>query len=76
LVVEPEGVEDGGVEVADFDRFVDDPEGEVVGAAVFDAALDAAAGEPLGVALGVVVAAVAALGIHGASEFAAPGDLP
>src|SRR5262245_53697575 len=46
LVVEPEEVEDRGVEVGDGDGAVDGLQADLVGRAVADAGLDAGAGEP------------------------------
>ena len=46
LVVEAQQVQDGGVEVADVHRVLDDVVAEIVGLAVDRPALDAAAGHP------------------------------
>ena len=56
-VVNAHEIEDGGMDVMDVDRLVDDLPAEVVGGAVGHAALDAAAGEPHAEAVRIVVAA-------------------
>ena len=77
--VEAEGVEDGGLEIADIDGVLGDGVAEVVGGAVVEAGLHAAAGHPDGEAVGVVVAAeefraVARLVHRGATELSTPDD--
>src|SRR5207253_1390871 len=80
LVVEAEEVQDGGLQVMDVDRVIDDVEAEVVGGTVGESALDAAAGQPHGEGLRVVVAAEATvegrvrLDHRRPAELAAPDD--
>ena len=79
LVVDPQAMEDGGVQVTDVDRVVDDVVAEQIGLAVDHTALDPAPGEPDAEAARVMVAAVIgrcqrALAVDGAAEFAAPDD--
>jgi hypothetical protein len=64
LVVEPEEVQDGGVDVVTLGELfaVGGLVAPFVALPVGDAALDAAAGEPVGEDEGVMVAALAALG--------------
>src|SRR3954451_7456630 len=57
VVIDPEAVQDGGVQVAEVDGVLDDVVGEVVGGAVLHAAADAPPGEPDGEGSPVVVAA-------------------
>ena len=56
-VVDPEAMQDRGVEVPQVDGVLRDVVAEVVGGAVLDAGLDAATGEPDGEGAAVVVAA-------------------
>ena len=76
VVIHAETVEDGGVEVADVDRVLDDVVGVVVGEAVAGAGLGAAAGDPCAEAAAVVVAARAKfpLAVDRAAKLAAPDD--
>src|SRR3954447_3951653 len=74
LVVEPEQVEDRGVQVVIVHLVLDRGEPELVGPAVADAPLHAAAGQPDRISLGVVVAAVGPLGVRRAAELGAPED--
>src|SRR4051794_41903206 len=71
-MVQPEQVQDGGVPVVDVDLVLDGLVPVVVGPAVGQAAPHPAAGHPEAVPLGVVVPPVAALGVGGAAELAAP----
>ena len=78
-VLDPQQVQDRGVEVVDLDRVLDDVVGEVVGLAVDEARLDAAAGQPDREAARVMVAAVIrggelALRVDRPAELAAPDD--
>ena len=78
-MVDPQQVQDRGVQVEDLDRVLDDVVGEVVGLAQGHARLDAAAGHPDREAARVVVAAVVrggelALRVDRAAELAAPDD--
>ncbi len=72
LVIEPEQVEDRGVQVVDVHRVLDGLVAELVGLAVGDPGLHAAAGHPEGESLVVVVAAVGVLPVRRAAELAAP----
>lgn len=79
LVIDPEVVEHGGVEVVDVDRVFDDVVGVVVSLAVVVAGFEAAAGDPGGKAAAVVIAAVIVFGefslaVDGASELPAEHD--
>lgn len=79
VVLDAEQVQDGGVEVADVDRVLDDVVREFIGLAVDHAAAGTASGHPHGEAAGmmiapVVVAGKPALGVDGAAEFTAPDD--
>ena len=73
FVVEPQEVEDGGVEVVDGDDVFGGSVAEVVGGAVGVGSLDPRAGQEGGEAGGVVVASAGAFleGGH-ATEFGAP----
>ena len=78
-VVDPQAMEDRGVQVMDVDGVSSDVVTEVVGRAVSDAGLDASAAEPDREAAWMVVAPVilsgqCALAIDGPAEFAAPDD--
>ena len=78
-VVDPQAMQDRGVQVMDVDGVASDVVAEVVGRAVSDAGLDAAAAQPDREAARMVVAAVivrgqCALAIDGPAEFAAPDD--
>jgi hypothetical protein len=66
--VEPQLVQDRGVDVGDVVAVLDGVEAELVGGAVGDAALDPAAGQPDSEAERVVVAAGRALGAGRAAE--------
>src|SRR5262249_23231489 len=72
LVVQAEQVEDGRVEVVDFDLLFDDVVAVLVGGAVRGTVLRPAPSEPEREAEGVVVAAVAALGHRRPPELPAP----
>lgn len=72
--VEAAGLEDGGEVVAGGGGVVFDVGGLFVAGAVDGAAADAAAGEDAGVGEGPMVAAVVAVDVGGASEFADAGD--
>src|SRR4051812_37657249 len=74
LVVEPEEVKEGGVEVVDVDLVLDGGEAELVGRAVGVTALHAAAGQPDREAVMVVVAPaeLGEFGDGGPAELAAP----
>ena len=72
--VEPEQVQDRGVDVGDVVPVLDGVEAELVGRAVDDAPLDAAAGHPDREAVVVVVAAVGALRAGSAAELGGPDD--
>lgn len=72
-VIEPELVEDSGMEVVDMHGVFGDIETEIIGFSISDTAFDTAASHPHGEGIGVMVAAVvAALHHGGSSEFAAP----
>src|SRR5262249_30961677 len=78
-VVDPQAVEDSGVEIVDVDGITDDVVAVIVGFAVADAGLDAAAGKPHAEAAAVVVAAMIgggelALAVYGPAELPAPED--
>ena len=78
-VIDPQQVEDRGVQVEDLDRVLDDVVREVVGLAQGHAGLDSGAGHPDGEAARVMVSPVVrrgelALRIDRAAEFAAPDD--
>lgn len=76
FVVEPELVEDGGVDIVDLGGVfaVGGFVAPLVAFAVRDSAFDSAAGEPVGEDVRVVVAAFAALGRWHATEFGGPED--
>src|SRR5262249_7947174 len=74
LEVQPEQVQDGGVQVMDVSAVVDGVQAELVGSADGLAALDAASGQQGGEAVGVVVAAVHALGHGRAAKLSTPED--
>src|SRR5262249_17369446 len=79
LVIKSEAMKDGGVEVVDVDRVLDDVIAEIVGLAVTDAGFDASTSHPHRVIASVMIAAVIvlldfALAVNGAPEFAAPQD--
>ena len=74
LVVEAEGVEEGGVEVVHVDRVFHGAVTEVVGGAVGESTPDAAAGHPDGENVRVVVTAIVVFGHRGAAELATPED--
>ncbi len=74
--IEAELVEDGGVEVFDFEGFFDGGGAEFVGLAEADSAFDSASGHPHGEA-GRVVIAAGSFGVFGgglSAEFSAPDD--
>ena len=78
-VVDAQAVENGGVQVVNVHRVLDNVVTEFVGVAVSDARLDPAAGEPDRETPRMVVAAVIfggqrALAIDRAAEFSAPDD--
>ena len=78
-MIDSEQVEDRGVKVPDMDGIFDDVVGKIVGLAVDGACVDAAACHPHGKTAWVMIASVvfvgeSALGIDGATEFAAPDD--
>ena len=56
FVIEPEHVEDGGVEVVDVDLILSDADAAVVGGAVDGATFDAGAGHPVSEGVRVVIA--------------------
>src|SRR5437763_522581 len=68
VLVEPELVEDGRVDVAEVVRALDGPQADGVGGADDPATSDAAAGQPHGEAEVVMVATPARLGLGGAAE--------
>src|SRR3981189_2252323 len=72
LVIEPEQVQDRGVQVVDVHRVLDGLVTEVVGPAVGDARLHAPTGQPEREPLVVMVAAVGVLAVWRAAELAAP----
>jgi hypothetical protein len=75
FMVEPEQVEDGGVEVVHVDRSSGHGAAEFVGFTEGESWFHAGAGEPDGEGIGIVVAAGAIFfGVRGAPEFAAPPD--
>ena len=79
LVIDAEKVHESGVEIVNVDRVLDDVVAVLVGLADRRAGFDAAAGEPHAEAAGMmiateVVAAEFALGVVGATKFAAPDD--
>ena len=80
FVVDPELVEDGGLEVVDVDLVADGVEADVVGGTVALAGLDSASGHPDCEGVGVVIAAPAFALVHlaleegSATELAAPND--
>ncbi len=79
VVIDPQLVKNGGVEVAHGDFVFDNVVGVFVGLAVGDSAFDSAACHPGGEATGVVIATVLitgeiALAVGGASEFAGEDD--
>ena len=79
LVIDPQAMQNGGIEVMDMDRVLLHVVAEVVRLAVRDARFDAAARHPLGVTSRMMVAAVVCLGeatlaIYRAAKFAAPND--
>ena len=76
VVLQPQQVEDGGVEIVEMNFAIDRRRAAVVGAAVNVAAFGTAAGEPEGEAAGVVAGFVFAVagGEAGPAEFAAPHD--
>src|ERR1051325_7832653 len=79
LMVEPELVQDRGVEVVDVDAVLDDVIRIIIGLPVRVAAFDAGAGQPDAEAARVVVAPVIVLGertlrIDGPPELATPDD--
>ena len=78
-MVDPQAVQDRGVQVVDMHRVLDDVVAEIVGLAVDDARLDAAAGHPDREAARMMIAAVVlarqfALAVDRAAELAAPDD--
>ena len=76
FVIEPEHVEDGGVEVVDVDLILGDADAAVVGGAVDGATFDAGAGHP-GRKRPVMVFPACLIGgffERGASEFGGPHD--
>lgn len=79
VMVDPELMEDRGVEITDVDGIVGDVVGEVIGFAVGLAAFNTASGHPHAEGTWVVVSAVVlpgqlALAVDGATEFSAPDD--
>src|SRR5207253_3423784 len=72
LMVQPEQVQDGGMQVMDMDLVMDRVPTELVGSAVCEAAPDSAASKPHGEAEGVMVAAVPFLGHRCPPELPAP----
>ena len=79
FVVDAEEVENGGVEIVDMDRVLDDVVAIVIGDAVADSGLDAGTGQKDGKALGVmvstvVVASEGSLAVDGSPEFTSPND--
>src|SRR5262249_8526112 len=78
LVVDAEGVEDGGVQIVDVDGIGGQVVAVLVGRAVGNARFEAAAGQPDGEAARMVIAAEragqVALPEGGAAELAAPDD--
>jgi hypothetical protein len=75
-VIEPEQVEDGGVEIAKVDLAFDALGTGLAGAAMGEAGFDPAAGQPEGEGAGVVAGLIFAIarGETGAAELAAPDD--
>ena len=71
FVIDAEEMQDRGMHVVSFHRFVSMP-GEFVALAVGDAALDAGAGYPLNHRAAIVIAAVGALAEGIAAELRAP----
>jgi len=76
VVLQPQQVEDGGVEIVEMNFAIDRRRAGVVGVAVDVAAFGTATGEPEGEAAGVVAGFVFAIagGEAGSPEFAAPHD--
>src|SRR5262249_50997384 len=76
LVVEPQAVEQGGVQVVDVDLLLDGAEAELVGGPGGQATLDPPAGQPHREAVVVMVPAAQGgqFGHRGAAELAAPQD--
>lgn len=79
LMVDPEEVENGGLQVVDMDGVFNDVNAIVVGLPVTEACFYATSGEPVGEAIGVMVSAVVgrsqfALAVYGSPEFASPND--
>ena len=75
LVIDPEEMKEGGLEIVDADRVAGDAVSELIGFPMDVAGFEATAGGPDGVALAEVVAAVPgladiALNEDGAAEFA------
>ena len=57
-VVEPEQVQDGGVQVVDVDLVLSGVVAELIGRPISDSRLGSSAGQPHGESIGVVVTAV------------------
>src|SRR5262245_57726566 len=74
FVIEPEQVQEGGMQVMHMNRLVDGLESKLVGGAVRDAALDAAAGQPKAKPIRIMIAAVGAFRRGRAAEFTAAND--
>ena len=72
LVVEPEQVEDRGVQIMHVHRVLDGLVAELVGPAIGDPRPGAPSGQPEGESLVVVVAAVGVLAVRRAAELPAP----
>ena len=74
FVIEPEEVQEGGVEIVHVDAVGDGSVADFIGCAVGVAGLGATAGKPGGEAARVVIAAILALRKGSASELSAPPD--